>query len=343
MTKIYKVGGCVRDKLMGLESNDVDYVVVGATQLDMTSAGYTRVGSSFPVFLHPVTHEEYALARTEQKSGTGHTAFDVQTDGVSLEDDLKRRDFTINAIAEDEFGNLYDPLGGIVDIHNRVLRHCTNAFREDPLRAVRLARFAARFNFTIAPETYKEVLNTPRSEYKSISAQRILLELRKAIESDVLESFLDHLRYLKLSWLMDSVICEWHKDMQTPRKMPTDHVLTRMFFVATLHKEQIAKMEDLTTHRDAADIAVEWHRLASATNEELLAMVHRLAKASESKKDLVFSIAIPSIQKLMGELLVIYNNVTSEFVRASDPSLSGIDLGNRIKQTRMELLHRHMV
>lgn len=149
------VGGAVRDELLGLPGSDRDWVVVGATPEDMSRRGFVPVGGDFPVFLHPKTKEEYALARTERKSGRGYKGFTFYTGAdVTLEDDLQRRDLTINAIAKAPDGRLVDPLNGQADIREKVLRHVGQAFIEDPVRLLRLARFAARFHaFSIAPET----------------------------------------------------------------------------------------------------------------------------------------------------------------------------------------------
>ena len=151
----YMVGGAVRDALLGLPVNDRDWVVVGATPEAMVQQGYLPVGKDFPVFLHPQTREEHALARTERKTAPGYRGFAIHADpGVTLEQDLARRDLTINAIAQDEAGNLLDPFDGRQDLAQRVLRHVTEAFREDPVRILRVARFAARFaDFSVAPET----------------------------------------------------------------------------------------------------------------------------------------------------------------------------------------------
>ncbi len=153
--KIYTVGGAVRDALLGLPVNDRDYVVVGATPGDMIARGYRPVGKDFPVFLHPTTHEEYALARTERKTAPGYKGFVFHTaEDVTLEQDLVRRDLTINAIAQAEDGGIVDPFGGQQDIKEKVFRHVSSAFAEDPVRILRVARFAARFtDFTVAPET----------------------------------------------------------------------------------------------------------------------------------------------------------------------------------------------
>ncbi len=153
--QIYQVGGAVRDSLLGLPVKDRDYVVVGASPEQMLAAGYRAVGKDFPVFLHPQTQQEYALARTERKTAKGYKGFSVHADpDVTLEEDLARRDFTMNAIAETAEGQLIDPFGGQADIEKRILRHVTAAFSEDPVRILRAARFLARFtDFTVAPET----------------------------------------------------------------------------------------------------------------------------------------------------------------------------------------------
>jgi len=153
--KIYTVGGAVRDELLGLPVQDRDYVVVGATPDDMLARGFTPVGKDFPVFLHPVTHEEYALARTERKTAPGYKGFVFHTEAnVALEDDLIRRDLTINAIAKAEDGTLIDPFDGQKDLHAKLFRHVSPAFAEDPVRILRVARFAARFaDFAVAPKT----------------------------------------------------------------------------------------------------------------------------------------------------------------------------------------------
>src|SRR5689334_20867662 len=152
--KLYAVGGAVRDELLGLPVKDRDYVVVGSTPEEMERRGYKPVGKDFPVFLHPRTHEEYALARTERKSGRGYKGFTVYAaPDVTLEDDLRRRDLTINAMAKDDHGRPIDPFHGQRDLEQKVLRHVSEAFAEDPVRILRVARFAARLGFAVAPET----------------------------------------------------------------------------------------------------------------------------------------------------------------------------------------------
>lgn len=152
--KIYTVGGAVRDELLGIPVQDRDYVVVGATPEEMVKLGFKPVGKEFPVFLHPETHEEYALARTERKIALGYHGFEFHaTPDVTLEQDLARRDLTINALARDETGAIIDPFDGTRDLKTGVLRHVSAAFAEDPVRILRVARFAARYGFAVAPET----------------------------------------------------------------------------------------------------------------------------------------------------------------------------------------------
>lgn len=191
--KIYLVGGAVRDKLLGLPVKERDWVVVGATASDMLQLGYKQVGKDFPVFLHPETKEEYALARKERKTSPGYTGFEFDTSpDVSIEDDLLRRDLTINAIAETDEG-LKDPYGGREDLKNKLLRHVSPAFEEDPVRVLRVARFAARFahlGFTVAPETLelmKEMVK--KGEVDALVAERVWKELQRALEEKNPEKF----------------------------------------------------------------------------------------------------------------------------------------------------------
>lgn len=184
--KKYRVGGCVRDHLLGLPGNDIDWVVTGATSQQMLDAGYKPIGRDFPVFLHPDSKQEYALARSERKSGPGYRGFEVTFDpDISIEQDLLRRDLTINAIAEDEQGNIIDPYGGQQDIANRCLRHVSAAFVEDPVRVLRIARFAARFHrlgFTIADETCELIRAIADSgELENLVAERVWSELSRAL------------------------------------------------------------------------------------------------------------------------------------------------------------------
>lgn len=181
--KTYLVGGAVRDKLLGIPVKDRDWVVVGTTPEQMLAKGYKAVGKDFPVFLHPETKEEYALARTERKSGKGYKGFTFHTSpDVTLEEDLQRRDLTINAIAEDDAGNLIDPYSGAADIEAKLLRHVSPAFVEDPLRVLRIARFAASLGFKIAPETMQLLKEISASEeLDALVPERVWTEMHKAL------------------------------------------------------------------------------------------------------------------------------------------------------------------
>jgi tRNA nucleotidyltransferase (CCA-adding enzyme) len=181
--KVYRVGGSVRDELLGLGVKDHDHVVVGATVEEMERLGYQPVGKDFPVFLHPQTHEEYALARTERKTGRGYKGFTVfAAPEVTLEEDLARRDLTINAIARDEQGTLIDPFDGAGDIRRGVLRHVGPAFVEDPVRILRVARFAARFGFAVASETFDLMrAMVAHGEVDHLVPERVWQELAKGL------------------------------------------------------------------------------------------------------------------------------------------------------------------
>lgn len=187
--KVFLVGGAVRDRLLGRQPHEHDYVVVGATPDEMTALGYRPVGKDFPVFLHPATGEQYALARTERKTGPGYYGFETRfSPDVTLEDDLGRRDLTINAMARDEDGTLVDPHGGRADIEARVLRHVSASFVEDPLRVLRVARFAARFaplGFTVAPETMELMRSIVASgEMTALVPERVWVETERALGED---------------------------------------------------------------------------------------------------------------------------------------------------------------
>jgi tRNA nucleotidyltransferase (CCA-adding enzyme) len=183
--EIYLVGGAVRDQLLGLPIKERDWVVIGATVQEMLNLGYIPVGKDFPVFLHPETHEEYALARTERKTGKGYAGFKFYTDiSVTLEDDLRRRDLTINAIAKKNNGEIIDPYNGCKDLKDKILRHVSEAFAEDPVRILRIARFASRFdNFKIHPETVtlmRSIVNS--GEVNALVPERVWQELERTLE-----------------------------------------------------------------------------------------------------------------------------------------------------------------
>jgi len=202
---VYLVGGAVRDKFLNKKIKDkskhkkiadLDYLVTGATPKIMLKEGFEQVGADFPVFLHPKTKDEYALARTERKSGLGYGGFECDWKGVSLEDDLSRRDLTVNAMAEDSSGNLIDPYNGLKDLDNKVLRHVSDAFKEDPVRILRIARFMAKMpGFTIAPETHDMIVEmVQEGAITQLTSERVWKELHRAVEAEVPSRFFEALK-----------------------------------------------------------------------------------------------------------------------------------------------------
>ncbi len=227
--EIYLVGGAVRDKLLGRPVKERDWVVVGATPEEMVALGYKPVGKDFPVFLHPETHEEYALARTERKTAPGYKGFVVHADvDVTLQQDLQRRDLTINAIAETSEGEAVDPYGGCNDLEKRVLRHVSPAFAEDPVRVLRVARFAARYKhlgFKVADETLALMKHmVANSEVDALVPERVWQELVKALSEDTPSEFFEVLRACgALAVLFPEIEClygvpqpeKWHPEIDT--------------------------------------------------------------------------------------------------------------------------------
>ncbi|MCF2949724.1 multifunctional CCA addition/repair protein [Paraglaciecola aquimarina] len=249
----YLVGGAVRDKLLGLTIKDRDWVVVGSTPQQMLDQGYQAVGADFPVFLHPKTKEEHALARIERKNGVGYTGFSCDaSQDVTLEEDLLRRDLTINAMAMDEAGNIIDPYNGQTDLASKQLRHVSDAFVEDPLRVLRVARFAARYHqlgFSIAPETLSLMSDiVQQGELQTLSAERVWQETSRALLEDHPEVYLENLKdcgaldiwfpELAKLWGIPNP-AQWHPEIDTGI-----HTLMVM--------QQVAKLSDKITVRYAA-------------------------------------------------------------------------------------------
>ena len=256
--EVYEVGGAVRDTLLGRAVKDRDWVVVGGSEEAMTARGYKRVGADFPVFLHPQTHEEYALARTERKSGKGYKGFVAETASVSLEADLARRDFTVNAMALTADGALIDPYGGQQDLGSRVLRHVTDAFREDPLRILRGARFAATLGFDIAPETRALMREmSVEDELLTLAPERVWQELRRALNSSNPGRFITVLRDCGALAILFPEIDRLFGVPQPPRYHP--EIDTGVHVLLAL--EQAARLEAVETVR----FAVLVHDLGKGT------------------------------------------------------------------------------
>lgn len=300
--KTYLVGGAVRDALLGLPAGDRDYVVVGETPEAMLAAGFKAVGKDFPVFLHPDTGEEYALARTERKSGRGYRGFVVDADpSVSLEEDLGRRDFTINAIARDESdGRLIDPYGGARDIEARVLRHVGEAFVEDPLRVLRAARFMARFaahGFSVAPETMALMRRMAESgELADLVPERVWQELRRALRCAKPSAFL---RTLHEAGALAAVLPEVEALYGVPQRAEYHPEVD-----TGIHTEMVVDMAaQLAPGDDLIGFAALTHDLGKArTPAELLPRHHNHERNGlEPLADLCARLKVPTEHRLLAE------------------------------------------
>ncbi len=300
--KRYLVGGAVRDQLLGIDVYDQDWVVVGATAEEMLALGYQSVGKDFPVFLHPKTKQEYALARTERKTGAGYKGFDCFfSPDVSLEEDLKRRDLTINAIARDDDGTLIDPYGGQADLKNKILRHVSDAFVEDPLRVLRVARFAAKLahlGFRVADETMQLMQEIVQScELQNLTAERIWLEWQKSLSTQNPQIFLSCLRECGALKVIIPEIDrlfgvpqpeQWHPEIDSGI-----HTL--------LVTEQAARISDDTTVRFASTVhdlgkgvtpESEWpsHRLHCKTGQKLIRELCQRLRIPNEYRDLALAV-----------------------------------------------------
>lgn len=336
--QIYLVGGAVRDRLLGLEVKDHDWVVVGATPEQMADAGYKPVGKDFPVFLHPKTSEEYALARTERKSGKGYTGFEFfASPDVSLEEDLRRRDLTINAIAQDSDGQLIDPYGGQRDIEARVLRHVSPAFREDPLRVLRVARFAARFaglNFSIAEETLalmREISQSDELDY--LTPERVWQEFERALGSQSPLVFIHSLnevgacdRLLSEFCQLDSAAAERASGQLAANKGNSEQQFALLACLATGSLERDAALEQIRA------LCV---RLRAPNRFRDLALQLR-----QFHKDLASFAALPAEQKLklVKQLDLLRRPERLELLRPCVAALAQSDV--KIAEGMEELLAR---
>ena len=260
--KIYRVGGCVRDRLLKLPVSDIDWVVTGASAEVMLKLGYKPIGKDFPVFLHPETKQEYALARSERKTAPGYHGFEFDTDpSISIEQDLLRRDLTINAMAENEQGEIIDPYGGQSDLKARTLRHVSEAFREDPVRVLRVARFAARYHhlgFTLAPETADLIHQIGESgELDSLVAERVWYEMSRALDESHPEVFFQTLRDCRVLGKLFTEIDALFGVPQTAKHHP--EVDTGVHLMMALQKSAELELDNETR------FAVLMHDLGKAT------------------------------------------------------------------------------
>ena len=286
--KTYLVGGAVRDKLLGLDAKDNDWVIVGATPTELKKLGFKQIFASFPVFLHPKTGEEYTLARTERKVAKGYHGFEVSFDSsITLEDDLKRRDLTINSIAVYENGTIIDPFEGQQDLQNRIFRHTSISFKEDPLRVIRLARFMAQlhdFGFKIADETkllIKEILLS--NELKHLTKERLNIEFKKALNYP--NVFFDTLKHLDCLETVFTTIS------QNIHKIPHQPFFENSLYKAATAEEQIALVfhklnaNQINLIKDELSLSNYHHKLAIAISE-----IHRLTSSSYTAEELLHTL-----------------------------------------------------
>ncbi len=299
--QIYAVGGAVRDELLGLKVKDRDFVVVGATPEQMIAAGYKPVGKDFPVFLHPKTHEEYALARTERKTAAGYKGFVVHASPeVTLEEDLSRRDFTMNAIAKNADGNLTDPFNGVADIQAKVLRHVSPAFAEDPVRILRAARFCARFTeFSIAPETLNLMQHMVQiGEVDALVPERVWQELSRGLMEQKPSRMFDVLRACgALQKILPELDKLWGVP-QPPKHHPEIDVGVHVMMVIDYAAKQnfslpvrfAALMHDLGKGTTPADILPR-HIGHEARSERLLKDICKRLRVSNDCKELGVMVA----------------------------------------------------
>ncbi len=298
--KTYLVGGAVRDELLGYPFTEKDWVVVGATVDDMVSTGFQQVGKDFPVFLHPQTKEEYALARTERKTAAGYKGFEVQASSdVTLEDDLIRRDLTINAIAKDENGEFIDPYHGMADIQNKILRHVSAAFAEDPVRILRIARFMARYahlGFSIAGDTMQLMKNmVSADEVDALVPERVWQEMKKALSEKTPTAFISTLRDCgALERILPELNCLWGVPQPEQHHPEIDTGIHTMLVL-----EQACKLSDNPQVRFAALV----HDLGKGTTpiEEWPRHIAHEARGADIVKKVCQRLRIPNEYRDLAE------------------------------------------
>ncbi len=376
----YLVGGAVRDKLLGLPIKERDWVVVGASVDDMLAKGFKQVGKDFPVFLHPQTAEEYALARTERKSGHGYKGFQVHADpAVTLEEDLKRRDLTINAIAESKTGDLIDPFNGQDDLKQGLLRHVSPAFAEDPVRILRIARFAARFEnrgFHVAPGTnslLRKMVEAGEIDY--LVPERVWAELEKALQTGSPHTFFKVLHGCgALEKLFPEIDTTYPADSDTHGNQEENPALvalaqtartftdSRVRFAALLlslaaggtnpTRQQLAasvcsRFKAPNEYRDLVKLAIQYAQLAHSHAPEDIANLldssgaYRNPDRWQRLLDVLYATA--HIDKQQRNLLTALYTST-EGISAADISthgMTGPEIGQAIRNKRLELIRNH--
>lgn len=352
--KVFLVGGPVRDQLLGVQAHDNDWVVTGTTPEQMLAAGFTQVGKDFPVFLHPQTREEYALARTERKQGHGYQGFICHTDpDVTLEDDLQRRDFTINAMALSPDNQLTDPYQGQADLQNRLLRHVSPAFSEDPLRVLRGARFLARFyhlGFRVAEETLTLMSELAiQGELQHLSAERVWKETERALEEADPEQYFQLLQQthaLEVWWPELQTLCLQPDALTIPDELKGSGQSMQVWawLLKTLSSEQIQTLNiRLKSPRRYLDFALLYqafrHTLLMPDSAEQVLML--LEKSGALKQGGLFTTLLSMLPAddmlLKQQWQSLADNVRQISARQfSEQGLKGPELGQAIRQQRIQ-------
>ena len=343
--EFYLVGGAVRDELLGREVKERDWVVVGGSAAALKKLGYRQVGRDFPVFLHPQTHEEYALARTERKTAPGHGGFATKAGpDISLEADLARRDLTINAMAKDDQGRLIDPFSGQEDLRQRCLRHVADAFAEDPLRVFRVARFAAALEgFDVHPET-QTFMASMAGSLGELAAERVWQEFHKALAAPAAQRFIEVLKDC-------GCLSPWFPELATAVIDPLlEGALLRYgalgwslspSAVKSLSKRLLTPKAHLRLALDIAD----WGRALGAWRDLEAAKLHRALSAINAYRDRkrclqVFAVVQAKSAAPMQELEAALTHIDQAIAatRRESPQLSGAKLGRRLQEERIKLI-----
>ncbi len=354
--KIYLVGGAVRDQLLGRPIKERDWVVVGATPQQMLDLGYKQVGKDFPVFLHPETHEEYALARTERKTGRGYTGFTVYAaPDVTLEDDLQRRDLTINAMAQTTDDNIIDPYGGQRDLQQKILKHVSPAFAEDPVRILRVARFAARMgDFQIHPDTcqlMQQMVNA--GEADDLVAERVWQELERALQEPYPQRFFE---VLKDCHALEILFPEFAKQtegisaLKRAAAMYTDPVIRFGVLCYPLDKDTIQMLckryRVPVEYRDSAILISQLHtsyqHILLFSADQLLTLLESLDAFRRSERIDQFLLACQAIypndpyEQTADRLRIAFESAksinTSSFIK---PELTGPEIRAELRERRI--------
>lgn len=344
--KIYLVGGAVRDELLDVPIGDRDWVVVGAEGDELLERGFAQIGRAFPVFLHPETKEQYALARTESKTGPGHTGFEWKADSsVTLEQDLFRRDLTINAIAKDpETDELIDPYNGVGDLEKRTLHHVSERFVDDPLRVFRLARFAARLpNFTVDEATV-QLARTMHSTLGSLTSQRVWQEYSRAMREDAPHRFFEVIE-------STNAVDPWFKgfDLRTTanliekRGLRDDAAIAAIGWCNELQviDEFIVRFRPPRLVANKVLAVCESGRIlespTSSSPEELLTTLTRLGAF---RREASWSEIVQCVQACSGHSLQVLQDVVNESKSIQISGVSGAEYGLALKEARLQLLSK---